>query len=103
MTAAEPSPGAAAGVLKMRPLQSLAASLGSIFLRHLNIGRKLTVGFGLLVCLTLLVVALNYAGSLVAVVNIDRTTDLRAPSALASAHAQADLLRMLGEVRGYLA
>ena len=92
-----------AGGPKIRLLQSLATRLGSIFLRHLNIGRKLTVGFGILVCLTLLVVALNYAGSLVAVVNINRTTDLRAPSALASAHAQADLLRMLGEVRGYLA
>ncbi len=103
MTAVERLPRAAGGAPKMRLLQSLATSLGSIFLRHLNIGRKLTVGFGILVCLTLLVVALNYAGSLVAVVNINRTTDLRAPSALASAHAQADLLRMLGEVRGYLA
>ena len=35
--------------------------------------------------------------------NINRTSDLRAPSALASARAQANLLRMLGEVRGYLA
>ncbi len=87
----------------MRPLQYLATSLGSIFLKRLNIGRKLTVGFGILVGLTLLVVALNYVGSFVAVTNINRTTDLRAPSALASAHAQADLLRMLGEVRGYLA
>src|SRR5262249_25669326 len=34
---------------------------------------------------------------------INRTTDLRAPSAVASAKAQADLLRMLGDVRGYLA
>jgi class 3 adenylate cyclase/CHASE3 domain sensor protein/putative methionine-R-sulfoxide reductase with GAF domain len=84
-------------------LQRLAANLGSAFLKHLNIGRKLTLGFGILVGLTLLVVALNYVGSFVAVRNINRTTDLRAPSALASAHAQADLLRMLGEVRGYLA
>ncbi|TIT60245.1 MAG: adenylate class-3/4/guanylyl cyclase, partial [Mesorhizobium sp.] len=35
--------------------------------------------------------------------NINRTTDLSAPSAVASARAQANLLRMLGEVRGYLA
>ena len=47
--------------------------------------------------------ALNYAGSISAVDNINRTSDLRAPSALASARAQASLLRMLGEVRGYLA
>ncbi|QIG52521.1 GAF domain-containing protein [Nordella sp. HKS 07] len=76
---------------------------GGGFLRHLNIGRKLTVGFGLLVLLTLLVTGLNYIGSLRAVNHINLTTDLRAPSALASAQAQANLLRMLGEVRGYLA
>jgi class 3 adenylate cyclase/CHASE3 domain sensor protein len=72
-------------------------------LRNLHIGGKLTVGFGILVGLTLLVVGLNYIGSVKAVTNINRTTDLRAPSAVASAKAQADLLRMLGEVRGYLA
>ena len=71
--------------------------------RRLSLGSKLTVGFAILVALTLLVVALNYAGSIRAVDNINRTSDLRAPSALASARAQASLLRMLGEVRGYLA
>lgn len=80
-----------------------AAGASSGILRHLNIGRKLTVGFGILVLLTLLVTGLNYIGSFKAVTSINLTTDLRAPSALASAHAQANLLRMLGEVRGYLA
>jgi CHASE3 domain sensor protein/putative methionine-R-sulfoxide reductase with GAF domain len=72
-------------------------------LRRLNIGGKLTVGFGILVALMLLVVGLNYLGSIEAVRNINRTTNLSAPSAVVSARAQADLLRMLSEVRGYLA
>jgi class 3 adenylate cyclase/CHASE3 domain sensor protein len=84
-------------------LRPVAMRIGAALLQHLNIGAKLTVGFGILVALTLMVVGLNYLGSLKAVTNINRTTDLRAPSALASAHSQADLLRMLGEVRGYLA
>jgi class 3 adenylate cyclase/CHASE3 domain sensor protein len=76
---------------------------GFNFLKRLSLGSKLTVGFAILVTLTLIVVALNYAGSINAVRNINRTSDLRAPSALASARAQANLLRMLSEVRGYLA
>ncbi|MBW9064427.1 GAF domain-containing protein [Rhizobium herbae] len=72
-------------------------------LRRLNIGGKLTIGFGVLVALLLLVVGLNYLGSIEAVRNINRTTNLSAPSAVVSAQAQANLLRMLGEVRGYLA
>jgi class 3 adenylate cyclase/CHASE3 domain sensor protein/putative methionine-R-sulfoxide reductase with GAF domain len=84
-------------------LRWLARTAEVTLLKRLNIGGKLTVGFGILVALTLLVVGLNYLGSFKAVTNINRTGDLRAPSALASAQAQANLLRMLGEVRGYLA
>ncbi|RWO51342.1 CHASE3 domain-containing protein [Mesorhizobium sp.] len=84
------------------PLGKLTAWVAAA-LRKLNIGGKLTVGFGILVALMLLVVGLNYLGSIAAVRNINRTTDLSAPSAVASARAQANLLRMLGEVRGYLA
>ncbi|MCS3743379.1 MULTISPECIES: adenylate/guanylate cyclase domain-containing protein [unclassified Rhizobium] len=84
------------------PLHALVRA-ASPALRNLNIGGKLTVGFGILAALTLLVVGLNYLGSLDAVRSINRTTDLSAPSAVASARAQADLLRMLSAVRGYLA
>lgn len=84
------------------PLHALVR-VASPALRNLNIGGKLTVGFGILAALTLLVVGLNYLGSLDAVRSINRTTDLSAPSAVASARAQADLLRMLSAVRGYLA
>ncbi|WDZ81896.1 adenylate/guanylate cyclase domain-containing protein (plasmid) [Ensifer adhaerens] len=72
-------------------------------MQRLNIGGKLTIGFGVLLALLLFVVGLNYLVSIEAVRNINRTTNLSAPSAVASARAQANLLRMLGEVRGYLA
>jgi len=84
------------------PLYALVRAASPV-LRNLNIGGKLTVGFGILAALTLLVVGLNYLGSLDAVRSINRTTNLSAPSAVASARAQADLLRMLSAVRGYLA
>lgn len=84
------------------PLHALVRA-ASPALRNLNIGGKLTVGFGILAALTLLVVGLNYMGSLDAVTSINRTTNLSAPSAVASAQAQADLLKMLSAVRGYLA
>jgi serine phosphatase RsbU (regulator of sigma subunit)/CHASE3 domain sensor protein len=72
-------------------------------LSNLKIGSKLSIGFGLLVFLTLVVIGLSYLGSLRATTYINRTSDLSAPTALASARAQASLLRMLADVRGYLA
>src|SRR5262245_23272649 len=84
-------------------LRWAAAVSEATLLKRLNIGGKLTLGFGILVALTLLVVGLNYLGSFKAVTNIKRTGELSAPSAVASAQAQANLLRMLSEVRGYLA
>ncbi|MGH6890753.1 MAG: CHASE3 domain-containing protein, partial [Dongiaceae bacterium] len=84
-------------------MHRLATNIGGRFLKRLNIGGKLTIGFGILVALTLMVAGLNYFGSLTAVTNMGRTSDVRAPSALASARAQADLLRMLSDVHGYLA
>ncbi|MBN1220778.1 MAG: HAMP domain-containing protein [Anaerolineae bacterium] len=73
------------------------------FLKDLKIGRKLTLGFGILVVLTLAAVVFSYAGSIPATRNIERTNDVRFPTALAASEAQTDLLRMLGDVRGYLA
>lgn len=73
------------------------------FLNRFNIGGKLNIGFGILVALTLLVVGLSYLASAGATTNINTTTDISAPTALASARAQANLLTMLGDVRGYLA
>ncbi len=73
------------------------------FFNNLKIGSKLNIGFGFLVALTLVVIGLSYLGSFRATTNINRTSDLSAPTALSSARAQANLLRMLADVRGYLA
>lgn len=73
------------------------------FLRRLSIGSKLNMGFGVLVVLTLLVVGLNYITSLSAITTMNSTIDVRVPVSLASSRAQTDLLRMFGDVRGYLA
>src|SRR5262245_54601562 len=103
MTVTQPSPSTTGFDPGSKLSRSRATVVGGRLLGRLNIGEKLTLGFGILVALTLIVVGLNYLGSFRAVTNMNRTSDLRAPSALASAQAQADLLRMLGEVRGYLA
>ncbi len=68
-----------------------------------SIGRKLTFGFGILVLLTFLSVGISYFGSNRATLKINQTDDVRVPTALAASRAQANLLRMLGDVRGYLA
>src|SRR5262245_39408814 len=103
MTVTQPSPSTTGFDPGSKLSRSRATVVGGRLLGRLNIGEKLTLGFGILVALTLIVVGLNYLGSFRAVTNMNRTSDLRAPSALASARSQADLLRMLGEVRGYLA
>ncbi|MDB9527517.1 SpoIIE family protein phosphatase [Oscillatoria sp. CS-180] len=72
-------------------------------LRNLKIGRKLTLGFGSLVAITLLVVVSSYLAGQVASSNIQRTQDLRVPTTLASANAQENLLKMLSNIRAYLA
>jgi methyl-accepting chemotaxis protein len=45
----------------------------------------------------------SYLGSGQATTKINRTDDVRVPTALAASRAQANLLRMLADVRGYLA
>ncbi|MCZ6506982.1 MAG: HAMP domain-containing protein, partial [Acidobacteria bacterium] len=77
--------------------------LGGRLLSRLKIGAKLNLGFGVLVLLTAVVIGLSFFASERAATNMSRTTDLRAPSALTSSRAQANLLKMLADVRGYLA
>ena len=69
----------------------------------MSIRQKLNIGFGVLVTLTLIVVALEYWSSEHAAQQISQTTELHLPTVLASTRAQADLLRMLSSTRGYLA
>lgn len=73
------------------------------FLKDLKIGQKLAIGFGLLVLLTFISAGVSYLGSGQATDKIKRTDDLRVPTALTASRAQANLLRMLADVRGYLA
>src|SRR5512145_2160334 len=81
----------------------IPAILGGKFFNKLKIGGKLTIGFGILGALTMLVIGLSYLGSYRATLNINRTSDVRVPTALASARAQANLLRMQADMQAYLA
>jgi signal transduction histidine kinase/DNA-binding NarL/FixJ family response regulator len=67
-----------------------------------GIGTKLTVGFGILVGLTLVVVALAFVAGRDATRDIEVSEAVRAPASLASAQAQEALLRMQLHLRGYL-
>lgn len=89
--------------LVYRASQWLTFNLGGRLLRRMTIGAKLSLGFSILVLLTIVVIGLSYWASELATTNISRTTDLRVPTALNSARAQANLLKMLADVRGYLA
>ena len=62
----------------------------------MNIARKLAVGFGLLVALTLSSAGVSYLGSRQATIKINTTGKVRVPIALDASSAQAN-------VRGYLA
>ncbi|MDO8770346.1 MAG: ATP-binding protein [Burkholderiaceae bacterium] len=80
-------------------------SLFAPLTRHLTppgIGPRLTLGFGALAGVTLLVVALAFVAGRNATVDISVAEGVRAPASLASAQAQASLLRMQLHVRGYL-
>lgn len=67
------------------------------------IAAKLAIGLGLLGLLASVAIVVNLVASARATTNIDLTTERRAPITLASTSAQAEMLRMVGDVRGYLA
>ncbi len=69
---------------------------------NLSIGRKLNLGFGIIVSISFVLIARNFVGSVIATNNIERTQQVRMPMALTSGQAQEDLLRMSSQVRGYL-
>lgn len=72
-------------------------------IRNQNIGVRLLIGFGVMILITFVAVVISYLSSSSASENINRTGDVRVPTALAATRAQASLLKMLGDVRGYLA
>jgi signal transduction histidine kinase/DNA-binding response OmpR family regulator len=67
-----------------------------------GIGTKLTIGFGILVGLTLLVMALAIVAGRDATRDIETSEAVRAPASLASAQAQEALLSMQLHLRGFL-
>lgn len=90
-------------VIQLPRRPRLARSRLARLFRDLKIGRKLTVGFGCLVVITLLVVFLNFLAGQSALGRIQRTQDLRVPAVLSSTSAQENLLKMLSNIRAYLA
>lgn len=70
---------------------------------NLPIGLKLSIGFGILVFLTSIGAVVSSISSYIATTQIGRTEDVRVPTTLLASSAQADLLRMQSDVRGYLA
>jgi signal transduction histidine kinase/CheY-like chemotaxis protein/CHASE3 domain sensor protein len=73
------------------------------WLSRFSIGGKLTLGFGVLVALTLVVVLVAYLAGNHATNSIERTSDERAPAARAATSAHANLLQMRSDVQAYLA
>ena len=69
----------------------------------LKIGSKLRIGFGILILLMLIGYGWSISAGNTATKEINRTTNLRAPLALASGRAQANWLRMEADVQAYLA
>lgn len=70
--------------------------------KPLGISHKLTLSFGALAAVTLLVVTLAFVAGRNATENINITAGVREPASLASAQAQASLLKMQLHVRSYL-
>src|SRR6266542_976573 len=71
--------------------------------RRLKIGPKLRIGFGFLILLMLVGYGWVIVAGNKATEEINRTTNLRAPLALASGQAQANWLKMEADVQAYLA
>ncbi len=71
-------------------------------IRDTSLRTKLDWGFGTLVMLTFLAVGRGYLGASHTNHSIEKTREVRMPTAINSAEAQADLLNMLSLVRGYL-
>ena len=83
--------------------ENLAYRIGAPLLNRMAIGRKLSLGFGILVLLTILGAIWNYVSSTAAMAGINVADEVRVPTALTAIRAEANLLRVQADVRGYLA
>jgi len=70
---------------------------------NLNIDKKLILSFGLLMGITFLVIGAIFVGGMGISYQVTQTQQLHFPTALTSARSQANLLKMMSNVRGYLA
>ena len=84
------------------PVGRFIALLTARYLQPFGIGHRLTLGFGVLASVTLLVATLAFLAGRNATTDINLTETVRVPASLASAQAQTSLLRMQLHVRGYL-
>lgn len=71
--------------------------------RDMRISSKLELGFGAFVLLAVLAAAASFAGSTEATNKANLTSTVRVPVALTASQSQTDLLRLMGDIRGYLA
>lgn len=72
------------------------------FIRNMTIRKRLILFVGLLVALTFLVSTFSYLRNHKAVTYIDKTHTLRVPTALVSASARVNLLKMRSSIHNYL-
>lgn len=75
---------------------------GSRLLKNLAIGSRLSLGFGILVVLTFLVIGLSLLAGAEATATIRSVTEVRQPTARAAFRAQGSLYRAVTNLRGYL-
>ncbi len=91
------------GNTRKQPFVSFLSNIAEArFLNSLTIGGRLTLGFVIMVALTLFVIGLSYLSSNRAIDRINITNRLHAPTALTSASARANLLKMRSSIHSYL-
>lgn len=73
------------------------------FRHNLKIGPRLIIGFSVLIALMFIGYGLGISASNQATQEINRTTNVRAPTTLTAARAQANLLELVSDLQAYLA
>ncbi len=84
------------------PVHTMPNTVHDGFFSNLNITQKLGLGLGVLALLTFIVISLCMFSGWRVLGKIEVTEERRVPSALISARTQANLLRMVANLRGYL-
>ncbi|MEM0979442.1 MAG: ATP-binding protein [Cyanobacteria bacterium P01_H01_bin.58] len=102
---AKPSPASSSPLAWPRSVVWLRVFIAPLYQRYgnLSIDKKLILSFGLLVSITFLVVGTTFVGGLGISYQVAQTRQVHVPTALTGAQAKTDLLKMMSNVRGYLA